>query len=106
VILLGGEVAVGDLVGEGEVAQPSSSAGDASLLVLEVREQVFLERVERVGDGAAGVVAVVSGQRSRGCFDMFEIVGDRPMLGSERSTTGRIAGFASSSSSKKSVASA
>jgi hypothetical protein len=80
VILLGGEVAVGDLAGEGEVAQPSSSGGDVSLFVLEVSEEVFLEFVERVGDGAAGGVAVVVVvvqtlvQRSRGSFDGHDLL--------------------------------
>ena len=75
-------VAVGDLVGEGQVGQPPSRGGDAPLLVLEVREQVALEGLEGVGDGAASVGAVVVGQCSGGCFDRVQIVGDRSVLGS------------------------
>ena len=83
-ILLGAEVAVGDLgwLRKG-VGQPPSRGGDTSLLVLEVREQVPCERLERVGDGAASVEAVVVGQRSGGCFDRVQMVGDRSVLGSE-----------------------
>jgi hypothetical protein len=58
-ILLGGKVAVGDLVEELDVGQTSSRRRGPSLLVLAVPVQMPCEGLERVGHGAAGVEAVV-----------------------------------------------
>ena len=42
-------------MGNWTVGQAPRGSSDTSLLVLEVRAQVHSERLERVGDGAAGV---------------------------------------------------
>jgi hypothetical protein len=60
--------------------QPSSRGGNAVLFVVQVGEEPP-ERLQGVGDRAAGVSAVIVGQSPGGCFDRVEMVG-RPVLGS------------------------
>ena len=50
---------VWQLVREGQVGQPPSRRRDRSLFVVEVREQVFLELLERVCNGTTCCLAVV-----------------------------------------------
>ena len=57
-----------------------------------MREEVLFERLEPVGDGAAGIDAVVVGQSTGGCFDRVQMVGDRSVLGSEPLDDGRDCG--------------
>jgi hypothetical protein len=52
-----------------------------SLFVVEVGEQVALERLECIRDGSPSFAAVIVCQGSGGSFDRVEVVRDRAVLG-------------------------